>query len=143
MPFLSLTRIPDGLGFQRGSKLRQVFEAAKIVRVVLFPRARELQMLLSSKKKKEKKCWHCQFLRSLPAAYQSTGLLFLRSFFFSEKILSSFFLHLINLLPKPKLYPATAPPITPTGAHHLQCLNQALLPEYVSLSFIFLQFRPI
>ena len=38
MPFLSLTRIPDGLGFQRGSKLRQVFEAAKIVRVVLFPR---------------------------------------------------------------------------------------------------------
>ena len=47
MPFLSLTRIPDGLGFQGASKLRQVFflgktsssfEAAKIVRVVLFPR---------------------------------------------------------------------------------------------------------
>ena len=92
MPFLSLTRIPDGLGFQRGSKLRQVFEAAKIVRVVLFPRARELQMLLSSKKKKkEKKCWHCQFLRSLPAAYQSTGLLFLRSFFFLRRFFLRFF----------------------------------------------------
>ena len=35
MPFLSLTRIPDGLGFQGASKLRQVFFLGAKLRQVL------------------------------------------------------------------------------------------------------------
>jgi hypothetical protein len=30
----------------------------------------------------------------------------------------------INLLPKPKLYPVTAPSIAPTVAHHLHCIDE-------------------
>ena len=42
-----------------------------------------------------------------------------------------------KLLPKPKLYPVTAPPIASTGAHHLQsCLIKQYYPHIFSLSVL-------